>query len=520
MMMNMKTWLKGLTGFALMGLVTSAVSAPKYIPAGYYVDTIKIPDGIVLGVGGMEFHPDGHLFICTREGEVWRYKDDKWSLFADGLHEPLGIYIDQKTEEVWVMQRPELTKLIDKDGDNVADVYEAVNSSWGLKDNYHEYSFGLVRDNYGNFYGTLNTSLSWRGWAGSHRWDIGRVHDSKMGRSAFYRGWSFQVTLDGRFVPWSSGMRSPAGIGISPEDDIFYTDNQGDWNGTSSLHHVVKGRFHGHPSSLTDHPDYQVASASTDLKLLSDYKDHERKVAATVKRLNQISVADYEKLRTPPAIWFPHGELASSPGEPVWDTTKGKFGPFAGQVFVGDQTKSNMMRAHLEKVQGEFQGIVFDFVDPMFCGVMRNRFGPDNALWVGQTGRGWGSVGGKRFGLERIVWDGKTTPMEMHHVSLTKDGFKIAFTKPVDKKAAADAANYGIKHWGYQYRAEYGSPKVGTTEVKPSKIIVAEDGKSVNLAMDLVKNRVYEFVIQSGLTGSDSSKFTNPRGWYTLNYFR
>ena len=77
MMMNMKTWLKGLTGFALMGLVASAVAAPKHIPAGYSVDTIKIPDGIVLGVGGMEFHPDGHLFICTREGEVWRYKDDK-----------------------------------------------------------------------------------------------------------------------------------------------------------------------------------------------------------------------------------------------------------------------------------------------------------------------------------------------------------------------------------------------------------------------------------------------------------
>ena len=105
-------------------------------------------------------------------------------------------------------------------------------------------------------------------------------------------------------------------------------------------------------------------------------------------------------------------------------------------------------------------------------------------------------------------------------MSLTKNGFKIAFTKPVDKKAAADAANYGIKHWGYQYRAEYGSPKVGTTEVKPSKIIVAEDGKSVDLSMDLVKNRVYEFVIQSGLTGADNSKFTNPRGWYTLNYLR
>ncbi len=38
--------------------------------------------------------------------------------------------------------------------------------------------------------------------------------------------------------------------------------------------------------------------------------------------------------------------------------------------------------------------------------------------------------------------------------------------------------------------------------------------------MDLVKDRVYEFIIQSGLTGADGCKFTNPRGWYTLNYLR
>ena len=53
----------GLTGLLLMGCLASADAAPKHIPAGYSVDTIQIPDEIVLGVGGMEFHPDGHLFI-------------------------------------------------------------------------------------------------------------------------------------------------------------------------------------------------------------------------------------------------------------------------------------------------------------------------------------------------------------------------------------------------------------------------------------------------------------------------
>ena len=103
------------------------------------------------------------------------------------------------------MQRPELTKLIDEDGDGKADVYQTVNADWGLSDNYHEYAFGPVRDEEGNFYGTLNTTLSWPGWAKSDRWDIGRVHDSKMGRAAPYRGWCFQITPAGKFVPYASG---------------------------------------------------------------------------------------------------------------------------------------------------------------------------------------------------------------------------------------------------------------------------------------------------------------------------
>ena len=35
-------------------------------------------------------------------------------------------------------------------------------------------------------------------------------------------------------------------------------------------------------------------------------------------------------------VHFPHGELANSPGAPICDTTGGKFGPFAGQLFIGD----------------------------------------------------------------------------------------------------------------------------------------------------------------------------------------
>ncbi|MEZ0258006.1 MAG: hypothetical protein ACAI37_22195 [Chthoniobacter sp.] len=481
---------------AMLGvLLLAKSSAEPKLPAGYSVETISIPPEITLNVGGLAFTPKGDLLISTREGEVWRYRDGHWSLFASGLHEALGLYVDPKTSDVWVMQRPELTKLIDEDGDGKADIYQTVNADWGLTDNYHEFAFGPVRDAQGNFYGTLNTTLSWVGWAKSDRWDIGRVHDSKMGRATRYRGWCFQVTPEGKFVPYASGLRSPAGITINQRNEIFYTDNQGDWNCTSSLHQVIKGRFYGHPASLADDPAYAG------------------------RNLDRITEEEYDHLRSRPAVYLPHQELSSSPGEPVFDETGGKFGPFGHQVFIGDQTKSNVMRAWLERVGGEYQGVVFDFVDPLQCGVVRNRFAPDGSLWVGQTGRGWRSVGDKIFGLQRIVWDGKTVPMEMLSVSLTKTGFRIQFTKPVDREAAGKIENYAIKHWGYIYQAEYGSPKVGLTELKPTAVKVSSDGLTAELEMPLIKEQVYQLTL-ANIPSANGEAMTNPTGYYTLNRLR
>jgi hypothetical protein len=481
----------------LTGVAAAAQNAPvpASLPAGYQLETIDIPANITLGVGGLTFTPKGDLLICTREGDVWRYRQATWSLFAQGLHEPLGLYVDPKNGDVWVMQRPELTKLIDEDGDGKVDLYQTVNAGWGLSDNYHEYAFGPVRDAQGNFYGTLNTSLSWQGWAKSDRWDVGRVHDSKMGRAAPYRGWCFQITPEGKFVPYASGLRSPAGIGINKSGEIFYTDNQGDWNCTSSLHQIVKGRFYGHPSSLMDHPDF------------------------VGKNLNRITEEEYDHLRQRPALYLPHGELSNSPGEPVFNETGGKFGPFEDQVFIGDQTRSNMMRAVLERVGGEYQGAVFDFADPLQCGVIRNRFASDGSLWIGQTGRGWRSVGEKIFGLQCIRWDGKTIPMEMQSISLTKSGFRIQFTKPVNREAGGNPANYAIKHWGYVYQAQYGSPKVDLTEVVPTAVTLSTDRLSVELELPLVKERVYQVTLRN-VTGEDAAPMTNSTGYYTLNRLR
>ena len=478
-----------------LGLTTlAAQDRPVTLPAGYTVETIPTPEGVAFGVGGMSFADDGTLYCSTREGEVWTLADGAWNRFAEGLHEPLGLYVEPKTDRVFVVQRGELTELVDENGDGRADLFRCVCDAWGLTDNYHEYAFGLVRDADGNFYGTLNTSLSWPGWAKSDKWDVARVHDSKMGRAAPYRGWSFRVTPEGRFEPWSCGLRSPAGIGMSPEGELFYTDNQGDWVATSGLHVLEKGRFHGHPSSLTDHPDYRGVD------------------------LNSIPVERYRELRTPPAVWFPHGDLANSPGEPVFDTTGGRFGPFAGQIFCGDQSRSNVFRVVLDEVDGEYQGAAIDFADHLQSGVVRARFAADGSLWLGQTGRGWRSRGPAFYGMQRIVWDGSTMPFAIHSVRLTPDGFDVRFTSPPAARGADLAAGFRIAHWGYLYRPEYGSPKVDRTEVDVRDATLDADGVTVHLNLPLARERVYELRIQ--LDGADGTPLANRVAYYTLNRLR
>src|SRR5258708_5534913 len=111
-------------------------------PSAYYtVENIATPPGLTAEVGGLAFAPDGRLVACFHRGEVYFYDPAKkeWKLFAQGLQDPLGI-VAPKNDEVIVMQRSELTRLRDTDGDGVADSYDRMCDSFGMSVNYHEFA--------------------------------------------------------------------------------------------------------------------------------------------------------------------------------------------------------------------------------------------------------------------------------------------------------------------------------------------------------------------------------------------
>jgi hypothetical protein len=201
------------------------------------------------------------------------------------------------------------------------------------------------------------------------------------------------------------------------------------------------------------------------------------------------------------------------------DTTGGKFGPFAGQLFIGEQTLATVMRVCLEKVDGVYQGACFPFRQGFASGVHRLRFAPDGSMFVGMTDRGWGSTGPKRFGLQRLVWTGET-PFEILTMTAAPDGFDLRFTQDVDPATASDPASYQMTSYTYLYHPDYGSPEVDTQPVAITAATLT-DPRTVHLAVTpLREGYVHELSVTSvrkkASLGSESATLLHPQAYYTL----
>lgn len=487
----------------------AAVAASKGEELHYKIVTIPLLADCVLEVGGLAFRPDGKLLACTRRGEIWLIHnpladnpaDVKMTRYATGLHEALGLFVES-TNTVYVVQRPELTKLVDTDGDDKPDQFQTVCDKWGVSGDYHEFAFGPARDKQGNFFVTLNV-----GFGGGHQ------------AKAPWRGWCVKVTPDGKMEPFAYGLRSPNGINFSPDGELFYCDNQGEWVVTNKMHHLKPGKFYGHQAGLRWVKDSPFAGKVPDKVASGMWYDGTQ---PALKKWNDLGrtlpwvrpAPVYPDL-DPPCVWFPYGRMGQSITEPVWDTTGGKFGPFAGQCFVGDQTKSNVMRVALEQVNGVYQGACFPFRAGLQCGVNRIAFSPDGtSLFAGQTNRGWGSLGGKPYGLQRVVYTG-AEPFEIHHVALTADGFALTFTKPVDPAGLEKAVS--VSSYTYQYLSSYGGPEVDLRAETVGAPALSKDGKTLTVPVSgLKKGRVFA-LRADGIKARDGKPLLHPEAYYTLN---
>lgn len=473
-------------------LAAQAQSKAKTEDDYYRIITMPIPQTILMEVGGLSVLTDGRLAATTRRGEVWMISNPymkgdgqpSFHRFASGLHEPLGIFYRGK--DVLVTQRGEVTRLVDTNNDGIADVYDSF-ARWPLSGNYHQYSYGPIPMPNGEMLVTLNLDWIGRG-ASQSKW----------------RGWMLKLGQDGSLTPYATGLRSPAGFG-SYKGDIFYTENQGDWVGSGRMTHLEKGDFAGNVAGLR-----WSSEPGSPVKLKpEDVPDTGEPLYDVAKRVPGIK---------PPAVWFPHTLMGISTSDFKEDTTGGAFGPFQGQVFVGDQGHSKVMRVDMEKVNGVYQGACFPFREGFESGIIRMVWGLDGSMFVGQTSRGWSATGKADFGIQRLVWTGQT-PFEMKNIRSMPDGFEVTFTSPVDKATASKSESYKLSSFTYKYHHIYGSPIINTNELAIKGISVSEDGLRARIVIDpstLRKGYIHELKAE-GVQSTDGLSLLHNIGYYTLN---
>ncbi len=452
------TWLYGDAG-------PHGIDVERLVPGvhpSFDLEQIR-PPGFEPRVGGLGVLPDGRVAVATWDatgavylqgpaGEVKR--------IAAGLLEPLGLAIVDG--EIYVLQKHELTRLVDENGDEIIDRYETVSDQWRCSANFHEFSFGLVHQD-GYFYANLATAVMPGGAS---------APEQAAGRGSVVR----ISARDGSVETVARGLRAPNGIGLGPGGGIFITDNQGDWLPASKLLRVAPGAFFG---------------------------SH----AIDFEGVSQLPV-------TPPIVWLPHSEVGNSPSQPVAI----EVGPWRGQILFGDVHYGGLQRVFIEEVDGVLQGAAFRFSQGFEAGVNRLAWGPDGKLYLGEIGGpgDWGQPGKLWYGLERLAYNGRPT-FELLALRARANGIEIELTEPLGAGAVAPA-DFAVRDFRYQPTPDYGGPKLDERVLAVRAVEVSADRRRVFLALaGLAAGRVLNLEVLGALADARGQSLWSREAWYTLN---
>lgn len=428
------------------------------------------PDWFQPRVGGIDFLSENEMVVCTWDslGPVYKVSnfhtgnpdDIEVQLIASGMAEPLGIKVVDG--DIYVLQKQELTKLIDNDGDGLIDEYRTVSDDWKVSSNFHEFAFGLVYKE-GYFYGALATAILPGGASADPQ-----IED---------RGKIIKINKEtGEVAFLASGLRTPNGIGMGVDGEIFVCDNQGDWLPSSKVNHVRAGAWYGSRSVTPD--------------LVKD------------------------RVQDEPVVWLPQDEIGNSPSTPLLLN----LGPYKDQMIHCEVTHGGIKRVFVEKVNGLYQGAVFRFSQGIEAGVNRLAWAPDGSLLVGGIGvsGNWGQTGKLNYGLQRMVYNGNSA-FEMLKVSARSNGFEIEFTEPIRDGQNISAEDFLIERFYYLPTKEYGGPKKEVTELKPTNFHLSEDRKRVFLELSGLKEKHVIYIrIKRPFQSESGNELWTTEAWYTL----
>jgi cytochrome c len=334
---------------------------------------------------------------------------------------------------------------------------------WQVSANFHEFAFGLAyKDGY--FYAALATAIE-PGGASANPQIPDRGKAVKISKK----------TGEIEFV--AHGLRTPNGVGIGVDGEVFIADNQGDWLPSSKIVHVKKDAWYG--------------SRTVDFEGTASLKE------------------------TLPVVWLPQDEIGNSPSQPAYLN----IGPYKNQQLHGEVTHGGLKRVFVEKVNGEYQGAVFRFIQGLEAGVNRVVWGPDGSLYVGMIGNpgNWGQTGKKWFGLQKLTYNSKPV-FEMLAVRAKSNGVEIEMTEPLGERYGNSASDYDIQQWYYKPTANYGGPKLDPKKLVVKSVNISDDRKKVFLELNgMEANHVVYVHLKGPFISDQDRELWTTEAWYTMN---
>lgn len=454
--------------FALVLLASVAgVQAQSNQHPGYQLVDIPLPD-YNLGITGMDFLHNGDMVITTFRGDTAKSVGGvafgrtsygaayilhnikgapgnvTYTKIAEGFLDAMGVKV--VNGQIYIGEINRIIRLVDSDGDGFYETLETL-VPLAPDDSPLAYSYGPVyKDGY--LYMALGSLMGAR-----NRNTVGRV---AIG------GGTWEVV--------ATGLRNPNGIGLGPDNEIFVTDNQGNWRPTPNFMHVQPGKYYGF-SGFGGGGGNQTA--------------------------------------TPPTIMLPYQTLNSSPTQPLYMSS----GRFAGQFLYGDWARSNLYRAFIESVNGAYQGAVFSFAGGLKSSVNRMILDENGVIYVGQIR----ALGHGPNGPQKLVPRPEVEVFEMLAVRSRQGGLEIEFTLPVGQMAN-QTAMYTLRHWYYTPTSAYYNDPLGEAALTVSGVEVSPDRKKVYLQIaGMTAERVVHINLSASLQSGSGQSVRGRDTYYTLN---